>query len=33
LAGLFAALFSLQSNPEALLGLGIDTGTAKGLLQ
>ena len=33
LAGLFAALFSLQSNPDALSSLGIATGTAKGLLQ
>lgn len=33
LAGLFAALFSLQSNPGALAWLGIDASTAKTLLQ
>lgn len=33
LAWLFAALFSLQNNPSALSWLGIDTNTAKGLLQ
>ena len=33
LAWLFAALFSLQRNPDALLWLGINTSTAKSLLQ
>ena len=33
LAGLFAALFSLQNNPSALVSFGISTNTAKSLLQ